>query len=107
MQAAREDPRFPPLAEKEPAAIQIEIAIPTIPREIKSLKEFVLGRDGIIINKANGRALFLPEVASKQGWTEETCLQQIALKAGLSADAWRKGARFSIFQAIFFAEEPR
>jgi len=33
-----------------------------------------------------------------------TTLQHLSLKAGLSADAWRKGATFSVFAAIVFGE---
>jgi AMMECR1 domain-containing protein len=48
--------------------------------------------------------VFLPQVATEQGWTREQMLSQLARKAGLPADAWRQGATFEVFTAQVFAE---
>ena len=44
--------------------------------------------------------MFLPEVATEQGWTGEETLSHLARKASLPADAWREGARFQVFTTI-------
>jgi AMMECR1 domain-containing protein len=41
--------------------------------------------------------VFLPEVATQQGWGREETLTRLAVKAGLPPDAWRDGAQFAVF----------
>jgi AMMECR1 domain-containing protein len=48
--------------------------------------------------------VFLPQVATEQGWNREQMLDQLSMKAGLPADGWRKGASFLTFQAEVFSE---
>ena len=55
-------------------------------------------------DSADAFAVFLPQVAPEQGWDLETTLTHLSLKAGLSADAWREGAKFETFQAEVFHE---
>ena len=50
-------------------------------------------------------AVFLPQVASEQGWELTELLENLAIKAGLSRDGWRD-ARPEIFQAEVFGEAP-
>jgi len=51
-------------------------------------------------------AVFLPQVATEQGWDKETMLGELCRKAGLSAAAWKqKDARFFTFTAEKFCEE--
>jgi AMMECR1 domain-containing protein len=56
----------------------------------------------VILDKDGHRALFLPQVAIEQGWDKDTMLAQLARKAGLAADGWRRGARFEVFTAQVF-----
>ncbi|RKZ11627.1 AMMECR1 domain-containing protein, partial [bacterium] len=37
--------------------------------------------------------------APEQGWDRDTTLENLALKAGLPADAWRHDCRLQIFEA--------
>jgi len=46
----------------------------------------------------------LPQVASDHGWDVETFLRHTCLKAALSPDAWRAGARILLFEAEVFGE---
>ena len=69
---------------------------------MKSYKDIVIGRDGMTISKKEHRAVFLPQVAPKQGWDLETTLKYLSIKAGLSTDGWKSGAEFTVFQAIVF-----
>lgn len=104
MNAAFEDPRFPPLRRPELDDIEIEISVLTPPRPIASLDEFVLGRHGIILEKGRTGAVFLPQVPPEQGWSKEETLTHLALKAGMPPDGWRRNASFFVFEAIVFSE---
>jgi AMMECR1 domain-containing protein len=63
-----------------------------------------VGRHGVVLSKSGRRAVFLPQVATEQGWTRDEMLTQLSRKAGLPADAWRQGATFEVFTAQVFAE---
>lgn len=103
--AAFTDPRFRPLQKDEFKDIDIEISVLTEPKPVKSWKEIVLDRDGIILKKGWNQAVFLPQVAPEQDWTLEETLSYLSRKAGLSSNAWREGARFEVFQADVFGEK--
>ncbi len=102
--AAFQDPRFMPLQKQELENVTIEISVLTPPLPIAGPEEFEVGRHGIILRKGRYRSVFLPQVAPEQGWDRETTLDHLALKAGLRADAWRKGASFDVFEAVVFGE---
>ncbi len=101
--AALEDSRFTPLIGEELPRIRIEVSVLTPPRPLDSIDDIVLGRDGVQIDKAARRAVFLPQVASEQGWNTDQLLRQLSLKAGLKQDDWRE-ATLSVFQADVFRE---
>ncbi len=48
--------------------------------------------------------MFLPHVATEQGWDLEQTLDALCRKAGLRPGAWRSGTSFFTFQAIVFHE---
>ena len=101
--AAQEDPRFPPVQPAELPQIEIDVSILSPSRNIAFLEEFKLGRMGIILEKGMHRSVFLPEVAVEQGWTREETLAHLSRKAGLPADAWKKDARFQVFESVVLA----
>ncbi len=102
--AASEDPRFPPVAPAELEALRIEISVLTPPREISNPRAVRVGTHGLIIERDGRKGLLLPQVPVENGWDRETYLEQASLKAGLPRDAWRRGARISVFEAIVFHE---
>ncbi len=102
--AAINDRRFAPLTAQELPEVQIEISVLTPPQAIERWEDIQIGRHGIILRKGQASALFLPQVALEQGWTLETCLEQLARKAGLPNDAWRTDTRFQVFEAQVFKE---
>jgi len=55
----------------------------------------------------SGRAgVYLPQVATEQGWTCEEMLNHLCrYKAGLPADAWKRGADLYSFTCQVFGEE--
>lgn len=103
--AAVNDWRFQPVAKDELAKITIEISALTVPASIDSYNKIRLGTDGVILQKAGHSALFLPQVATEQGWNIEQTLTHLSLKAGLPAEAWQDGTTFQTFQAEVFGEE--
>jgi uncharacterized protein (TIGR00296 family) len=90
---------------EELPAIAIEISVLSAPRYVDSYNDIVVGRDGVILEKGNRRATFLPQVAPEQGWDLATMLSHLAMKAGLPADGWKQGARFQTYTAQVFGEK--
>ncbi|MCP4643520.1 MAG: AmmeMemoRadiSam system protein B [bacterium] len=105
LNAAFKDRRFRPVAPEEEPDLHFEIsAYADAPRTVASREDIELGRHGIVLEKGGRSALFLPQVAPEQGWDLDETLTRLAQKAGLSADAWREGASFRVFEAIVFSE---
>lgn len=110
---ASEDPRFPhPVLPEELDSIVVEVSVLTLPRELKpprrtDLPSLVrLGVDGVVISGRGTSGLFLPQVATEQGWDGETYLSEACLKAGLPPDAWVEAdTAVEVFQAEVFGEE--
>ncbi len=105
-ESAFRDPRFRPLTRKELDKVKIEISILTPPKRVGGVEDIVVERDGVILTSGRKRALFLPQIASEQGWSLETLLSQLSLKAGLKSDGWRSvETYFETFQAEVIEEE--
>lgn len=103
--SAFHDYRFPPLEKEELDQVKIEISILSEPKRIRSVSQFVPGRDGIIMSLDGKRAVFLPQVADETGWGRDEMLSNLSLKAGLAADAWRNPAAvFMTFQTEVISE---
>jgi len=102
--AATEDPRFPPVAASELGRLRVEISVLTPVREIADPGLVKVGVHGIIVERDGRKGLLLPQVPVENGWDRETFLAQASLKAGLPADAWKHGAKLSVFEAIVFHE---
>jgi hypothetical protein len=103
--AASRDYRFKNVTPDELPFLQIDINVLTPPRRVKSQDDIVIGRDGVLLYKDGKQAVFLPSVATDFGWTLEQTLSQLALKAGCSADGWKQGANFDVFQSCSFEEQ--
>ena len=102
--AATEDRRFPPVSNEELLAIEIEVSVLSPLQLIDSADEIKVGRHGVVIVKDDHQAVFLPQVATEQGWDRETMLEELCLKAGLREDAWKENATFFVFTAEVFSE---
>jgi AmmeMemoRadiSam system protein B/AmmeMemoRadiSam system protein A len=102
--AATEDPRFPRVAASELAGLRFEISVLTPAREIDDPKAVNVGLHGLIVEKDGRSGVLLPQVAVDEGWDRTTFLDQVCLKAGLPRDAWKRGAKLSVFEAIVFHE---
>ena len=99
--AAVDDPRFPGVAEAELPHLEYEISVLTPKRQIGSPEEFIPGQHGIIVRRGGRSGVFLPQVATEEGWNREETLNYLcAHKAGLPAGAWReKETKLFVFEA--------
>jgi AmmeMemoRadiSam system protein A len=108
VEACSEDPRFEPVRAGELKDIVLEVSVLSLARQVRGPEDFQVGRDGIIIRKEGGGAVFLPQVAPEQHWNREQTLDQLCLKAGWRPDEWRKpGMAFYTFTAQVFGEDGR
>jgi MEMO1 family protein len=104
LQAAFNDPRFPPVQLSEVKNLEIEISALTPMKSIGSSDEIVVGRDGVLLTKGNNSAVFLPQVAPENHWNRDEMLDHLCAKAGMAAGCWKRDAKFQIFQAEVFSE---
>jgi AmmeMemoRadiSam system protein A len=100
--AATEDTRFNPVIAEELKDLSYEISVLTPMTKIDNPRLVQVGKHGLVIARGNQRGLLLPQVAVENNWSREEFLAQGCLKAGLEADAWKKGAEISVFEAIVF-----
>ncbi|MBU4345472.1 MAG: AmmeMemoRadiSam system protein B [Desulfobacteraceae bacterium] len=109
--AAFHDPRFSPLTVEEIEDVDIEISILTKPQPLEYIDSVDLisklrvNVDGVILRKGRAGATFLPQV-----WEQlprpENFLSHLCVKAGLSANAWRKtGLEVKTYQVQYFEEK--
>jgi uncharacterized protein (TIGR00296 family) len=109
---ASEDPRFPfPVTREELDRIVVEVSVLTVPQEIRASRrqdlpsKIRLGVDGLVVSNSFTSGLFLPQVATEQGWDQETFLSEACGKAGLPFDSWLKvDTKVQTFQAEVFTE---
>jgi AmmeMemoRadiSam system protein B/AmmeMemoRadiSam system protein A len=102
--AALHDRRFEPVRAEELDGLEVELTLLSTPGPIASWRNIVIGKHGIVLYKGRNRAVYLPHVATEQGWGLEETLTHLARKAGLPPDGWREGARFEVFEGQVFAE---
>lgn len=113
LNAAFDDPRFPPLALEELDRLLIEVSILTTPRALTHaggddlLQRLRPHTDGVIIRQGYRAATFLPQV-----WDQlpepESFLTHLCLKAGLANDAWRhRNLEVQTYQVQYFEEQAR
>ena len=104
--AAFQDPRFPPLNEKELAETIIEISILSPLRRVESIDKINVRRHGVLIRLGESQGLLLPQVAKRNKWDRQTLLENACLKATLEKDDWQKPeAEIMTFSAQVFEEQ--
>jgi len=100
--AASEDPRFGPIRPAELKDLQYEISVLTPLQKVTDPETVQVGKHGLVISQGGRRGLLLPQVATENHWDREEFLRQTCLKAGLSPEAWKRGAEIYTFEAIVF-----
>ena len=104
--AATEDPRFFPVNEEELPLILIEVSILSIPEELKSYNDIIIGKHGLILDEPDGRGLLLPQVATEHNMNREEFLNAVCQKAGMPSNAWKKKQlNLFTFEAEVFGEK--
>lgn len=107
--AAVQDPRFPPVTYEELSEITIEISVLTTPEKIAytgtaDLLQKIEGK-GVIITAGFRRATYLPQVWEQLPDPEEF-ISNLCRKAGLPADFWKEGTLdVYVYTAQVFGEE--
>jgi len=111
LNAAFQDPRFPPLSKKEWEKVKIEISILTEPKPMPYvnaddlMRKLRNGIDGVIIKKGYRQATFLPQVW-EQLPNKQEFLTHLCLKAGMDPDAWKEEKiEVSTYQVQAFEED--
>ena len=108
--AAFRDPRFPSLREEELSAVDIEVSVLTVPRELSftdgdDLKNKLKpGVHGVIVSRMGRSATFLPQV-----WEQlpevEIFLEHLCQKGGMDGKCWQdKGTTVKVYEAEYFSE---
>ncbi len=99
--AALRDPRFAPVGPDEVGGLRVGISVLTPTRRIAQPSEVEVGRHGVLVTQGRHRGVFLPEVATEQGWDRETYLSALCRKAGLPLDAWRHpSTELAVFETV-------
>ncbi len=99
------DRRFKPVQADELDKMKLEISVLSPLKKIKSVDEIMLGKHGIYIKQEFSSGTFLPQVATKTGWTLEEFLGHCARdKAGIGWNGW-KTAEIFVYEAVVFREE--
>ena len=109
--AAFHDPRFPPLAESELEAVDIEVSLLTplqplpVSSEADAAAKLEPSRDGVVLKYGAHRGTFLPQV-----WEQlpepEHFLMHLKQKAGLSSDFWHEDVELFRYTVEKYAEHP-
>ncbi len=104
--SATEDPRFSPVTKDELKDIHIEISVLSPLKKTTNPDEIILGKHGVIVKDLFRSGVYLPQVATETGWSKEEFMNSLCgQKAGMAADAWKKGkCDIFIFSAEVFAE---
>ena len=101
LDAAFADPRFPRLTREEHPELVVTVSALTPLAEIAGAEAVDVSRDGVVLECDGLRALFLPHVAEEQGWGLIELLENLARKAGLPANAWRRARLFTFASESF------
>jgi AmmeMemoRadiSam system protein A len=105
IEAAFDDPRFPPLQKEELPRVTLEISalspmeICGDPRQVK------VGVHGLYLIHQGRAGVLLPQVPLEQGWDLDEYLDYICVKAGLPPKSYEApGALLYTFSAVVFGE---
>lgn len=105
--AAFRDPRFPPLRPEELARLDIHISVlsPAVALSFRDEADLIAqlhpGVDGLVLSTPGHRGTFLPSVWELLPRPADF-LQQLKLKAGLTADYWSSEIRVERYTAEVF-----
>jgi AmmeMemoRadiSam system protein B/AmmeMemoRadiSam system protein A len=99
--AALHDSRFQPVTIRELPGLRVEVTVLSPLEPVADPAEIIIGTHGVYLELGPAGSVFLPQVPVEQQWDRKTYLEQLAKKAGLPPDSWKK-ARLSRFTAEVF-----
>lgn len=85
--AALEDPRFAPVTIDELPVLTLELSLLSPTTRCRA-QDIIVGEHGVTLERGFLRSVFLPKVATEQGWSRTELLQHLARKANLPPEAW-------------------
>ncbi len=104
--ACTSDYRFDPVTPGELLKSSLHISILSPLTQINDINNIKPGRDGIYMVEGSNSGVFLPQVATKMGWTTLQMLEHCAHdKAGIGYNGWKRANLFS-FQAETIIIDP-
>lgn len=99
--AALKDSRFQPVSPAELPELEYEVTVLSRFQRVLDTAQIQPGRDGVYLRVGTTTGIFLPQVATEQGWDRTTLLHQLGQKAGLDAEAFRReDAELYRFEAV-------
>ena len=105
LKAALSDPRFEPLTEADLDRMHLEVSVLSPVQPLTSVKDIVIGKTGLILDRGPRRGLLLPQVAVEQKWNVNQLLEGLCHKSELPPGAWKDpGTKLSYFTAEVFGE---
>ncbi len=112
LEAALNDPRFPPVTEPELPSLIYEVSVlsqpydPGVTDRWELPKVIVIGRHGLVASRGWFHGTLLPSVPVEYCWDPETFLAETCLKAGMEPDCWLDEAtRIQLYDGRVFAEK--
>lgn len=104
--AASRDMRFQPVTAEELDDINLEITVLSRFKRVIDPEKVQPGTDGVYLRAGRNAGLFLPQVATEQGWDREELLENLGRKAGLPEDAYKMPeAELFIFRSVIIEDE--
>lgn len=93
IEAATEDPRFPPMRPEELERVVFEVSVlgpfEKLPRDpAERVKAVKVGVHGLLVKRGFFQGLLLPQVPVEYLWDEETFLSETCVKAGMPPSCW-------------------
>ncbi len=105
MQAASNDPRFPPVTEQELPKINVEISVLSPLSDLEDYNSIKLGVHGLYLEDGEYRGLLLPQVVTENNFDLPDYLSALCEKAGLPRDEWEtRKLIIKTFTALVFSE---
>ncbi|MEW6610026.1 MAG: AmmeMemoRadiSam system protein B [Patescibacteria group bacterium] len=104
--AASKDSRFMPITPEELNDLHYEISVLSPLQSVKDWTEIKIGTHGVRVQQGSQSGVFLPQVATENGWDLGTFLGELCTqKAGLPRDCWKDpSTQLSVFTAQVFGE---
>ncbi|EFO85761.1 hypothetical protein CRE_01831 [Caenorhabditis remanei] len=104
--SAFHDSRFKPIGKEEVPSLQCGVSLLVNFEKIHDFRDWTIGRHGVRMNFDDGHrtrsAVFLPEVASEQGWNHVETIDSLIRKSGYGDridDSLRASLRIVRFQS--------